>query len=80
MSLLPSSTSIAERFVAKLAMFPNRGTPRDELHPGMRSVTFERRYLVFYQVDGRRVEVVRVIDRSALSPGNGQPSGRQARR
>ena len=37
-------------FAMRLANHPLGGTPRDELLPGLRSMTFERRYIVLYQV------------------------------
>jgi len=44
-----------------LADFPGRGTPHDELSPGLRSVAFERRATIYYRVAGRTVEIVRVF-------------------
>jgi toxin ParE1/3/4 len=38
-------------FALRLANHPLGGTPRDELLPGLRSITFERRYIVLYEVD-----------------------------
>ena len=44
-----------------LTEFPNRGTPRDDLMPGVRSLSFERRILIFYRVEGLLVEIMRVV-------------------
>jgi len=50
-----------ETRVAALAEFPDRGTPRDDLAPGLRTLAFERRLLIAYRVDGGTVLVLRVI-------------------
>ena len=47
----------------KLADFPNRGTPRNPLEPGLRSIPFERRATIYYRVAGRVVEIVRILRR-----------------
>lgn len=47
--------------MALLAEFPNRGTPRDELAPGVRSLAFERRILLLYTVEGSSVVMLRAI-------------------
>lgn len=44
----------------KLANFPNRGTPQEEMAAGLRSIAFERRATIYYRV-GEAVEIVRVI-------------------
>jgi len=44
-----------------LADFPNRGTSRDDLAPGLRSVPFRRRATIYYRVTRSRVEIVRVL-------------------
>lgn len=54
-------TRIEER-IAALADFPHRGTPRDDLIAGLRTLIFERRLLIAYTVDGRIVTVQRVIN------------------
>jgi toxin ParE1/3/4 len=43
-----------------LATFPNRGTKRDDLAPGLRTVAFERRVTIAYQVLKTRVEIVTI--------------------
>ncbi|MDQ0248049.1 toxin ParE1/3/4 [Sphingomonas kyeonggiensis] len=50
-----------ETRVAALADFPDRGTPRDDLAPGLRTLSFERRLLIAYRVDGGTALVLRVI-------------------
>lgn len=54
-------TRIEER-IAALADFPHRGSPRDDLVPGLRTLTLERRLLIAYNVNGRVVTVQRVIN------------------
>jgi toxin ParE1/3/4 len=43
-----------------LATFPNRGTKRDDLAPGLRTTAFERRVTIAYQVLKTRVEIVTI--------------------
>jgi toxin ParE1/3/4 len=43
-----------------LATFPNRGTKRDDLAPGLRTVAFERRLTIVYRVFKTRVEIVTI--------------------
>ncbi len=43
--------------------FPGRGTPHEELAPGLRSIPFERRATIYYRVTGEAVEIVRVLHR-----------------
>lgn len=59
-----SSWAVAERFVAalvqrtlKLETFPLRGTPRDDLQPGLRTVVHRRTVTIAYVVEGDRVAV-----------------------
>jgi len=47
--------------IAALVDFPDRGTPRNDLAPGLRTLSFERRLLIAYRVDGGTVLVLRVI-------------------
>ena len=41
-----------------LGTFPNRGTRRDDLIPGLRTVAFERRVTIAYRVLKTRLEIV----------------------
>lgn len=43
-----------------LATFPNRGTKRDDLEPGLRTIAFERRVTIAYRVLKTRVEIVTI--------------------
>jgi len=53
-----------EERIASLADFPGRGTPRDDLVSGLRTLTFERRLLIAYMVDPdvKAVNVLRIIN------------------
>ena len=44
----------------KLANFPNRGSPHDELAPGLRSVPFERRATIYYRVTAENVDLMHI--------------------
>ena len=45
----------------KLADFPERGTPREALRPGLRSVRFKRRATIYYVVNAGTVHIVRIL-------------------
>jgi toxin ParE1/3/4 len=44
-----------------LAAFPERGTGRDDIRPGLRTVGFERRATIIFQVAAQEVLIVRVL-------------------
>lgn len=44
----------------KLADFPNRGSPHDELAPGLRSVPFEGRATIYYRVTPETVDIMHI--------------------
>jgi toxin ParE1/3/4 len=50
-----------EAACSKLASFPNRGAPRPDLLPGLRTLSFEGRALIAYRIENRRVAIVRVF-------------------
>jgi toxin ParE1/3/4 len=54
-------TAKIEAHALRLAQFPNRGTPRDDLIPGLRTVPYRRRVTIAYQVLEDCVEVLRLI-------------------
>lgn len=54
-------TSRIEGRCETLSAFPKRGTPRGDLEPGLRSITFERRVLIAYRVEKDRVLILRLI-------------------
>ncbi|SFP90165.1 type II toxin-antitoxin system RelE/ParE family toxin [Sphingomonas rubra] len=62
-----------ERFAHTLGFFPHRGSPRTVGRRKMRSITFERRYVLLYCVTDHAVQIVRVLDArrdwSGLLPG-----------
>jgi toxin ParE1/3/4 len=45
----------------RLAIFPERGTLRDDLRPGLRVIGFERRIAVAFHVQGGKVTILRVL-------------------
>ena len=50
-----------EAHAAKLAEFPERGTPRDDLVAGLRTTPYTRRTIIAYRVSGDEVEILRLI-------------------
>jgi toxin ParE1/3/4 len=44
-----------------LATFPERGTKRDDLAPGIRTMGFERRATIAFRVEGDTVRIVRIF-------------------
>ena len=44
-----------------LTEFPNRGRPRGQFRPGLRSIPFARLATIFYVAEKDQVQVVRVI-------------------
>jgi toxin ParE1/3/4 len=50
-----------------LTDFSDRGTPHDDLQPGLRSVPFERRATIYYLVEADVVRIVRIL-RAGLDP------------
>lgn len=60
-----ASPAIAERFTSaiitlceSLATFPHRGTPRDDIRQGLRTIPFRRRVTIAYLVEDDRVAVL----------------------
>lgn len=60
-----ANTEIASRFtdgiidhIATLSEFPNRGTPRDDLRPGLRTISWRRRVTIAFVVEERDVVVI----------------------
>ena len=63
-----SSPAIALRFAGnivdqceKLCVFPLRGTPRDDIRPGVRTIAFRRRVVIAYLIAGREVVVLGIF-------------------
>jgi toxin ParE1/3/4 len=44
-----------------LAAFPERGTKRDDLAPGIRTIGFERRATIAFLVEDKTVRIVRIF-------------------
>jgi toxin ParE1/3/4 len=60
-----ASADIAERFTTAiihhcegLETFPHRGTPRDDIRPGLRTVSFRRRVTIAYAVATDQVSIL----------------------
>lgn len=49
-----------EKTCLSLATFPKRGTARDDLAPGIRTVGFERRVTIAFRILGNVVEIVTI--------------------
>ena len=59
---------VADNFVGRieaacdrLTIFPDRGTPRGEILPGLRSISFEKRTTIFYTVNRDEVVILHVL-------------------
>lgn len=46
--------------IAGLTSFPHRGTRRDDLRPGLRTVPFRRRLTIAYAVKSREVRIIAI--------------------
>ena len=49
-----------EKACMELATFPERGTRRDDILPGLRTIGFERRATIAFRVLKTRVEIVTI--------------------
>jgi toxin ParE1/3/4 len=45
----------------QLSLFPERGSPHDDLEPGLRVIGFERRVAILFRVLDTEVEIVRIL-------------------
>ena len=54
-------TSGIEAHGHKLATYPDRGTPRDDLVPGLRTTVYRRRTVIAYRVTDAAVEILRLV-------------------
>ncbi|WP_349237740.1 hypothetical protein [Novosphingobium sp. SG707] len=43
-----------------LAAFQHRGTPRDDIRPGLHTIPFRRRVIIAYAVDAHQVAILGV--------------------
>ncbi|WP_419808864.1 type II toxin-antitoxin system RelE/ParE family toxin [Sphingomonas sp.] len=53
-------TAAIEAYAAKPAGLPERGAPRDELAPGIRTIAYRRRTTIAYRILPDAIEVVRL--------------------
>ena len=56
-----SYTSSVVEYCEGLATFPLRGTPRDDVRPGLRTTAYKRRTEIAYTVDNERVSIIGVF-------------------
>lgn len=54
------TSAIVER-CESLGMLPQRGTPRDDIRPGLRTTTYKRRTVIAYSVEADWVSVIGVF-------------------
>jgi toxin ParE1/3/4 len=50
-----------EAYCRRLTHFPNRGSPRDDLEAGLRSIPFQGRATIYYRVEADRVRILRIL-------------------
>lgn len=65
-----ATIAIAQRFTdaiieqcEALSHFPHRGTPRDDIQPGLRTIAFRRAVTIAYAVGETRVEILGIYYR-----------------
>jgi toxin ParE1/3/4 len=58
-----------ESACARLADFPLRGTPRDDLGPGVRTISFEGRATIVYRVEVATVLILGIFHAGRLLAG-----------
>ena len=79
-----ASPDIADRYVGaiverceKLEDFPLRGSPRDDIRPGLRTIAFRRRVTIAYSVIDKDITILGIFyggqNISALLSGDEQP-------
>ncbi len=59
-----------ERACMTLADFPERGTVRGHIYPGLRVIGFERSASIAFVVKGQAVEILRVLPRGMGIPSD----------
>lgn len=45
----------------RLELFPRRGTPHPEIRPGLRTIFFERRASIAYEVEDDAVRIIQIL-------------------
>lgn len=48
-------------FIAGLTSFPERGSPREHIRPGLRIIGFERRISIAFVIEGNTIVILRVL-------------------
>jgi toxin ParE1/3/4 len=63
-----ASLSVAQRFTDAIVehclgldIFPNRGAPRDDLRPGLRTISFRGRVTIAYAVENDRTTILAIL-------------------
>jgi toxin ParE1/3/4 len=59
-----TATAYRDRLLAactRLADFPSRGSARDDVRPGLRTIAFERRAVIVYFVEESEVRIARIL-------------------
>jgi toxin ParE1/3/4 len=54
-------TSRIEHFCREMMPFPQRGTSRDDIRPGLRTLGFERRATIAFTVKGDELIILRIL-------------------
>jgi toxin ParE1/3/4 len=54
-------TNRIDAHAAKLGDFPHRGTPRNDLAPGLRTITYRRRTIIAYKVVGEEIQIWHIL-------------------
>jgi toxin ParE1/3/4 len=54
-------TSAVVAYCEGLATFPQRGTPRDDIRPGLRTTSYKRRTEIAYTVEDGKVSIIGVF-------------------
>ncbi|RWX81717.1 type II toxin-antitoxin system RelE/ParE family toxin [Neorhizobium lilium] len=53
-----------------LKVFPERGTVRNQIHPGLRIIGFERSVSIAFVVEPHRVNILRILPRGMNFPSD----------
>jgi toxin ParE1/3/4 len=61
-----------EKACRDLTTFPERGTVRNDLHPGIRIIGFERRTSIAFLVEGDTVRILRLLHGGQSFPDDWQ--------
>src|SRR5690348_6998871 len=60
----------AEAACLALETFPERGTRRDDVRPGLRTMGFERRATIVFQVQKSEVVIIRIFTADRITNGH----------